>query len=85
VSPFWHEALIAETVEFCRFEKMQEYEAADRFGSARLRNETGERSAAKVREGRVGAYKEHLSEADQQYIDEYVNRVGDPFALCYRG
>ena len=77
------EDLIAETVEFCRFEKMQKYEAADRFGSARLRNEVGDQNAAKVREGRIGSYKDHLSEADQRYIADYVASVGDPFEAYY--
>ena len=76
-------ALLAETVEFCRFEKMRAYEAADRFGSARLRNEGGDRNSSKVREGRVGAYGEHLSEADQRFLDEYIRRLGDPFQTQY--
>jgi len=74
------EALIGETVEFCRFEKMQQYEATDRFGSARLRNESGDARSAKVREGRVGSYRSHLSQEDQSFIDDYIGRAGDPFA-----
>lgn len=78
------EALIGETVEFCRFENMQRYEATDRFGSARLRNESGDPKSAKVREGRIGSYKSHLSQADRDYIDEFIRRVGDPFTKLSR-
>jgi hypothetical protein len=73
------DALVSETVEFCRFEKMQEYERTDYFMTGRLSNPSNDPRANKVRVGRVGGYRDHLSAADEAFIEDHVRSVGDPF------
>ena len=79
------EALIRETVEFCRFEKMQEYEQTNFFQSVRLSNPSHDPRANKVRAGRVEGYRDYLSAEDDAFIDAHVRSVGDPFASLAGG
>ena len=64
---------IAGAVAFCSFENMQKAEAADSRhlpGLNRSKNQSAE--AFKVRQGRVGGYRDHLSEGTARYIDACV-------------
>lgn len=78
------EALVSRAVDFCRFEKMQQYESADYFANPRLRVEGPDPRARKVREGRIGTWKNALSSADDAYIDAQIARFGNPFSAYTR-
>lgn len=75
-------AAIGTAVEEASFEKMKEKEAtgalADRYGRALLPADKDDPASFKVREGLVGGFRNHLSEADIAYCDEVVQRLGYP-------
>jgi alcohol sulfotransferase len=78
VSPI-DEALVSEAVDFCAFEKMQAYERNGYFNTPRLRVKSADIKARKVRQGRVGAFKDFLSSSDESYIESAIAEIGDPF------
>jgi alcohol sulfotransferase len=82
VSPI-NERPAARSIAFCAFANMQMYEETDFFGSPRLRNSTRDARASKVRSGRVGAFRNHLSEDDLSWIENCCRRLGDPFRELY--
>jgi len=73
--------IIAEAVNFTSFENMQRLEQSDYFQSAEMRNTSGDSNSRKVRSGKVGEFKELLSEDDIGYINETVGKMGNPFAV----
>jgi alcohol sulfotransferase len=75
--------LLADAVAFCSLENMKRYEEQDLFKSKMMRNDGGSSQGAKAREGKVGSHVTVLSAEDRAFIDEYVARVGDPFAPYY--
>lgn len=74
------EKAASEAVQFTSFENLRKLEEKSYFNSSLLTNESGNPNGAKVREGKVGGYKEHLSAADIAYIEDAVRAIGDPFA-----
>jgi len=70
--------VIEEAIHFGSFDNMRRLEASDALGSRRLRpGSAGGEESYKTRKGKVGGYREHLSDEDVRYIDERVARL-DP-------
>lgn len=79
------EARIARAVEASSFASMRAAESNKALEHKSLREHSatqnrGDDRARKVRSGKVGGHREHLSPSDVAYIDERVARLGDPFA-----
>jgi len=75
---------LGEAVEFCKFENMKRMEAKDALHSARLRaTNPDDPNSYKVRKGKVGGYRDHLSPDDIAYVDELVaERLDSFFKYC---
>jgi hypothetical protein len=78
------QALVAEAVEFCRFDSIQEKEVSGFFNTRRLGGKRQKDSRArKVREGRVGGYRDYIWWWDERYIDDCIAEMGNPYAeMC---
>ena len=62
--------VVADAVEFSRFENLRRAEAEDRFGSHMLRTPSNaDPESFKVRKGKVGGFRDYLSPDDIAYID----------------
>jgi len=62
--------VIADAVDFSRFENLRRAEAEDRFGSHMLRTPSNaDPESFKVRKGKVGGFRDYLSPDDVAYID----------------
>jgi hypothetical protein len=67
---------IKKAVNFCKFENMQKMEKADKFINDRLKTKNKKDiNNFKTRKGKVGSYKEELSESDILYIDSYSKEI----------
>lgn len=75
-----HEDYLRTAVEFAAFDKMKEYERVNLFNDEKMSLRGHVSLGAKVREGRVGGYRDYLSEADIDYIDQRLRHLGNPFA-----
>ena len=74
------DATIDRAVEFARFDNLRRAEAENRFDSAMLRPAAGaDPEAFKVRRGKVGGFRDYLSDADVAWIDACVAEAGGPF------
>ena len=72
--------VIAEAVDFSRFENLRRAEAEDRFGSHMLRTPSNaDPESFKVRKGKVGGFREYLSNDDVAYIDAAESARGCAF------
>ena len=72
--------ILREAIDFSRFENMQEMEAAGAFDSKILRaGDIRDPESFKVRRGKVGGYREYLSEEDQKYATEAMKRLDRRF------
>ncbi len=70
---------ISEAVDFSRFENMKKMEAGGEFQKKSLRpGDLSDADSFKVREGKVGGFKRHFSEADLAYIDQAMQQL-NPF------
>ncbi len=65
---FVHPQLINETVRNYTFEKMQELGNTPQYEGTALAPTSSHRDSAKVRKGKVGAYRKLLSGEDMAYI-----------------
>jgi hypothetical protein len=71
---------IAAAVEFSRFENLQRVEAEGRYDGPILRAEGNvDPEGFKVRRGKVGGFRDYLSDADVAWIDACVAESGCPF------
>jgi hypothetical protein len=71
---------LADAVEFARFENLKRLEASGALRSAALRpKDRSDPNSFKVRQGRVGGYRETLSADDLAFIDDALRRT--PCAL----
>jgi hypothetical protein len=74
------DAVIANAVDFCRFENMHIAEAENHFKSNILRPaQSGDQESFKVRVGKVGNYAQYLSPNDIEYIDCAIASGGCEF------
>ena len=72
--------VIADAVDFSRFENLRRAEAEDRFGSHMLRTPSNaDPESFKVRKGKVGGFREYLSNDDVAYIDAAESARGCAF------
>lgn len=73
---------IRSSIDEASFEKLKQKEAsgelAERYGKALLPGDTTDPQSYKVREGLVGGFRKHLSDADVSYCDEVLHRLGYP-------
>jgi hypothetical protein len=73
------EAHVNEAVEFTRMENLQKLETANYFGSVEMQNKSNDPRARKVRQGKVGGFREHLSQDDLDFIAEKEAELANPF------
>jgi len=67
-------------IDNARFDKMRALEASNRLDSKHLRPPPdGNPEGFKVRRGKVGGYRDYLSEADLAYINAFLAERLDPF------
>lgn len=71
--------IIQESVEFASFKNLRRLQDADYFQSGIIQSSQDPR-AQKVRSGKVGGFREHLSEDDLEFISGMEKRMGNPFA-----
>jgi sulfotransferase family protein len=70
----------AHALEFSEFENMKKLEAAGAFDSKILKpGDVTDPESFKVRRGKVGGYREYLSEADQRYAKEVMKQLEPRF------
>jgi hypothetical protein len=73
IDPAVTPADLEAAVDFASFEAMRRREAEGFFGSERVRpGRVGEQQSFKVREGRVGGYRDHFSIEECARLDRYV-------------
>jgi hypothetical protein len=76
------EEKIRSAVDEASFERMRQKEAsgelAAQYGKAMIPRNADDPQSYKVREGIVGGFRKHLSEADVAYCDEVLKRLGYP-------
>lgn len=80
------EALITWAVDQTGFDAMRkmEIERTIDHGSMRpVRPLDDNPGAHKVRSGRIGGYREHLTESDIAYVDDWASQIRDPFSKLY--
>jgi hypothetical protein len=67
--------VIEEAVEYASFENMRQMEAADRFGSGRLRakNPTDQESF-KTRKGKVAGFRDYLSQTEIEHLNAKMEK-----------
>lgn len=77
-------SLIEEAVEASSFRNMREMESSKSLSKNRMRpkDESDPRSY-KMRKGKVGGYREQLSEEDVAYIDQVIRERLDPYYEWY--
>jgi len=74
---------IAYAVQQARFEKMRKMEEEDALRDGRLRAAGGEgRDHHKVRKGKVGSFREELSEEDIAYVNRALEELHDDFGYA---
>jgi hypothetical protein len=70
---------LSQAIEFARFENMRRLEAEGYFKSDAMRVVGSDAEARKVREGRIGGYKEYMSEEDITFVESAIRRIGYPY------
>jgi hypothetical protein len=67
------DAVLQEAVNASSFERMRAIEARQAVGGSRLRPaEAGDESTFKTRKGKVGAYREHLTADECDWVERFV-------------
>jgi hypothetical protein len=77
------EARIRDSVAFASFDNMRRMEEADFFGDKIMRSTGPSPDGRKVRSGRVGGHREHLSDSDLAIIAGAIEKAGGPIAERY--
>ena len=70
-------AAVKQAVQFSEFANMKALERDGYFQSKAMRSRSD--GGAKVREGKVGGFREHLTEDDIAFIDMMIQKIGYPF------
>jgi Sulfotransferase domain len=79
------ESTIAGAVDYCRFENMKKMERSDKFQTPMLKAANpGDDDSYKVRRGKVGGYRDYLSDEDIEFIEQTILEVEDPFSYSER-
>ncbi|GEM_PF-1944753 len=74
------EAHLNDAVEFTRIENLQKLEKSNFFGEIEMQNRSNDPRARKVREGKIGGFREHLSQDDLDFIAEKEAELTNPFS-----
>lgn len=77
------DARIRDSVAFASFDNMRRMEEGDFFGNKIMRTSGPSADGRKVRSGRIGGHREHLSESDLAYIGAAIRERGGPIAERY--
>jgi hypothetical protein len=77
--------IMEEAVNFTDFQNLQKLEQTDYFQSEEMRNSSNDSRGRKIRSGKVGGFREHLSEEDLSFIDSMERKMGNPFACSESG
>lgn len=77
--------IVEEAVNFTDFKNLQRLEQTDYFQSEEMRNSSNDSRGSKIRSGKVGGFREHLSEEDLSFIEAMEREMGDPFASTEPG
>jgi len=74
--------IVARAIELCSFEAMQSMERAGVVQHVRLRpGDVNDPESFKVRSGKVGGYRNHLTTEDCAFIDKYItDNIGEALA-----
>lgn len=72
--------IVEEAVNFTDFKNLQRLEQTDYFQSEEMRNSSNDSRGRKIRSGKVGGFREHLSEDDLSFIEAMERKMGNPFA-----
>ncbi len=78
------DARVAESAREARFENMRDIEAKGLIRHHSLELTSLDPRARKIREGKVGGFRNHLSGEDLAYVEQCIKRIGDPFADHYK-
>lgn len=71
---------IKRAITFASFDNMRRMEETGAFGSQRMApGNRQDPESFKTRRGKVGGYRDYLSEEDIAYLDEVEARLGNPF------
>ncbi len=74
------EGILADAIEYGRFDRMKDMEQGKVFDNPALRAKNRQDpESLKVRRGVVRGYVDYLSEEDIRYIDQVIDEVGDLF------
>ncbi len=75
------EALVAQSIEYCAFQNLKKLEQRNTFKNRVLKPaKTSDPESFKVRKGKVGGYREYLSEEDIAFIDNIMEAHGFAFS-----
>jgi hypothetical protein len=78
------ESVLVKVIEDSEFEKMKKMEKNNSFTDIGFRKiDPGNDNAYKVRKGKVGSYKEEMTEDDIKFIDDYLKNNIDNFYNKY--
>ena len=78
-------AAIEAAIRFSKFENMRKLEATNAFKSERLRPATtDDPESFKTRKGKVGGYREYLTDGDLAYVDARIRARLSPVYAEYR-
>jgi hypothetical protein len=78
------EARISESVAAASFENMRDIESEGLIQHHSLRLPSPDPRARKIREGKIGGFRNHLCDQDIAYIECSIERIGDPFTDYYK-
>jgi len=72
-------------VAFASFENMKKMEASGQYGRKMMQpGNAADKESYKVRKGKVGGYREYLTDQDLAYIEDQISALGDPNCDWYR-
>jgi hypothetical protein len=71
---------ILKSVEAASFENIRTIEDEGTIQPHSLRLSSPDPRARKIREGKVGGFRNHLSDQDIASVEHCIERIGDPFA-----
>jgi len=75
------ENIVEQSVEYCSFVHLRKLETQDRFKKSALRvRDAEDPESYKTRKGKVGGYKDYLSDEDQAFVDEVIKDRNFDFA-----
>jgi alcohol sulfotransferase len=72
-------SIVEEAVKFTEFNHLQKLEGSGYFDNAEMRKLSGDERGRKIRNGKIGGFREHLSDEDIFFIDEMERKMGNPF------